>query len=139
MTAFPGRRFKRPSGATEAVAARYREILPDWFQIETNGPVLSIKAPGHSGTFFGNFILHMPLQSARYRLEQYTQKAFGDLPKIVAYVKGLGLVDFDWPALGASCHVRVTQDEVRVWYGRSDSEEEAVLTVRAIPRSELGV
>ena len=138
MATIPGR-FKGPSGVTEAVATRYREILPDCFHIETNGPVLSIEAPGHSGLFFGNFILHMPLLPAGRRLEEFAKVAFGDLPKTVAYVKELGFLGADWPALGTTCHARVTAEEVRIWYGLSDKEEEAVLTVRPIPRSELGV
>ena len=34
-----------PSGVTEAVAARYREILPSVFRVETNGPLLSMSYP----------------------------------------------------------------------------------------------
>jgi len=33
----------------------------------------------------------------------------------------------------------VTDTEVRVWFGHSDIEEDAVITVRPISRSELGL
>ena len=69
-----------PSGVTEAVATRYREILPPSFQVETNGPLLTVLNPGGGHTFFGNFVLHIPFLPARYRLEQFATIAFGDLP-----------------------------------------------------------
>jgi hypothetical protein len=33
----------------------------------------------------------------------------------------------------------VTREEVRVWYGHTGDEDDAVLRVRPIPRSELGL
>lgn len=128
-----------PSGVTEAVAARYREILPKGCVVEAKGPILSTQLPGCVGSvFFGNFILRFPFLGAEYRLEEFAKMAFGRLPGLVSasakHVKGL-----EWPAIGTTCHVRVTADEVRIWYGNSDIEEEAVLKVRPIPRSELGL
>lgn len=138
MTSVPGRP-DGPSGVTEAVASRYREILPDCFVVETNGPVLSLKVPGHSSLFFGNLILRLPLLPRRRRLEEFAKEAFGRLPSTVAHVREVGVADVLWPALGTNCHVLVTEDEVRIWYGLTDDEDEAVLTVRPIPRSELGL
>ena len=123
---------------TEAVASRYREVLPECFVVETRGPMLRVKAPGHSGLFFGNLILHIPLLPAKRRLEKFVEVAFGDLPRTVAHVSDIE-PDVNWPALGTTCHWRVTRDEVHVWYGHSDQENEAVLTVRPFSRRELGI
>jgi len=70
---------RSPSGVTEAVAARYREILPSSFVVETSGPILNVKGPGIGNIFFGNFVLHFPFLPAKYRLEQFAKLAFGDL------------------------------------------------------------
>jgi hypothetical protein len=120
---------------TEAVAARYREILPPAF---ANGPLLSMAYPGGGGLFFGNFVLHFPLFPATYRLEQFAKMAFGDLPETVAGVAKLWPA-VSWAAIGTTCHVRVTSDEVRIWFGHSDHEDDAVLNVRPIPRADLGI
>ena len=127
-----------PSGVTEAVATRYREILPEDFEVETNGPLLLMKYPGGSVSFFGNFVLHMPLLPAEYRLREFAKIAFKDLPEQVAKAT-VFRPEITWPALGTECHVRVTNTEVHVWYGYNDDEDDAVLIVRPIPRSELGV
>lgn len=127
------------SGVTEALAARYREILPEGCTVEAKGPVLSTSFPGGVGSvFFGNFFLHFAFFGAEYRLREFAKMAFGDLPRLVArsahHVKRL-----QWSAIGTTCHVLVTSEEVRVWYGESEREEDAVLRVRPIPRSELGL
>ena len=127
-----------PSGVTEAVATRYREILPSVFEIETNGPLLLMRYPGGSLSFFGNFVLHVPLLSAEYRLSEFAKIAFKDLPEHVARV-AVHRPEITWAALGTECHVRVTHDDVHVWYGHSDSEDDAALVVRPIPRSDLCV
>jgi hypothetical protein len=123
---------------TETIATRYREILPAVFEVETNGPLLLMKYPGGSVSFFGNFVLHMPLLSADYRLRGFAKIAFKDLPGQVAKAVTFQ-PEITWPGLGTECHVRVTDDDVHVWFGHSDREKEALLVVRPILRSELGV
>jgi hypothetical protein len=120
------------------VATRYREILPPYFVVETSGPILNMTHPGGGDMFFGNFILHFPFLPATYRLEEFAKMAFGHLPEKVASAANIwpGL---SWVAIGTTCHVRVTREEVHIWYGHTDKEDEAVLTVRPIPRSELGI
>jgi hypothetical protein len=127
-----------PSGVTEAVATRYREILPPTFEVDTNGPLLNVLHPGGGHLFFGNFVLHIPFLPAKYRLEQFVEIAFGDLPERVGRAAEV-FPDATWPAIGTECYSRVTPDEVRIWFGRSDNEQDAVLTVRPISRAELGV
>ena len=129
-----------PSGVTEAVAERYREILPAEFTVETNGPFLTWRASGSgaSSMFFGNWMLHVPWLSKTARLERFAQMAFGKLPREVASVmnRNPSLV---WPARGTTCHVRVTDSEVHIWFGMTDQEADAVLKVRPISREELGI
>jgi hypothetical protein len=127
-----------PSGVTEAIAAGYREILPSSFQVETNGPLLNVQSPGVGHMFFGNFVLHILFLSARYRLEQFAKIAFGDLPDYVGRAARLS-TEMTWPAVGTTCYSKVTKKELRIWFGHSSDESAAVLTVRPIPRAELGV
>jgi hypothetical protein len=88
--------------------------------------------------FFGNFVLHIPFLPAKYRLEQFAKIAFGDLPEHVGRAANL-YPDLTWTAIGTNCYSKVTRDELRIWFGHSANEDEAVLTVRPIPRSEVGV
>jgi len=88
--------------------------------------------------FFGNFVLHIPFLPARYRLEQFAKIAFGDLPEHVSRAARIA-PEVTWPAIGTTCYSRVTRDELRIWFGHSSDERAAVLTVRPIPRTELGV
>jgi len=127
-----------PSGVTEAVAARYREILPPGYVVETSGPLLNVKAPDGGNLFFGNFILHFRFLPVKYRMEQFAMAAFRHLPERVAHAAAL-LPHFTWPAIGTTCHVKATNNEVRIWYGHTDNEDEAVLKVRPILRTELGI
>jgi hypothetical protein len=134
----PRRQSLGPSGVTEAIAARYREILPPGFVVETNGPILNVKTPTGGSVFFGNFILRFPFLPAKYRLERFAHVAFGNLPEQIAHAASI-FPDVEWPAIGTTCHVRVSIDEVHIWYGHTDNEDEAVLKVRPIPRTELGL
>jgi hypothetical protein len=127
-----------PSGVTEAVAARYREILPPRYVVETSGPLLNVKAPGGGGVFFGNFILHLRFLPVKYRMEQFAMMAFGHLPEQIAHAADL-FPDVAWSAMGSSCHVKATSNEVHIWYGHSENEDEAILRVRPILRSEFGI
>jgi hypothetical protein len=128
-----------PSGVTEAVAARYREILPPSIEVTTDGPVLNMNMPGSWGSFFGNYLLHFRFLPAKYRLEQFIKITFGELPERVSRAGRFDPSLKTWPAIGTSCYTRVTRDEVRIWFGHSNNEDEAVLTVRPIPRSEIGI
>ena len=122
-----------PVLANTSVAGEWRT-----FEVTTNGPILSLRHPGFGHMFFGNFVLHIPFLPAKYRLEQFANIAFGDLPEHVGRAAD-HFPELTWPAIGANCYSRVTRDELHIWFGHSANEAEAVLTVRPIPRSELGV
>ena len=83
-------------------------------------------------------MLHIPLMSEKDRLERFAKMYFESLPAAVARVASVK-PSIAWPATGMPCHVRVTTSEIRIWYGPTDNENDAVLTVRPIPRTELGV
>jgi hypothetical protein len=70
----------RPSPA-KMIAARYREILPLEFQVDTRGHIVHARFPGGRFTFFFRRI-HSPRASLTpgFRLEQFARFAFAALP-----------------------------------------------------------
>jgi hypothetical protein len=129
-----------PSEVWELIATRYREILPSSFVVEADRSMLSVTTPSGAMVITGppTLVLRVPLLPVRYRLEQFAKSYFGQLPEQVAQVARV-VPEVTWPAIGTTCHIKATNNEVRIWYGHTDNEEEAVLKVQPILRSELGI
>jgi hypothetical protein len=123
-----------------AVAQRYREVLPeDEFDVEYeagtfNLTVSSIGAhrPGAVMIGLAHMVLRLPLPRS-LRLRTFFENEAQGLQDFVSEITGK-----PWPAPGATPHVRVTVDEVRVWYGDAN-EHGAALSWRPITRAELGI
>ncbi len=122
------------TNAAQVIATRYREILPSEASVTTSGPIVHVRAGDRGWYFFGTLLLHIPFLTPRFRLEQLARYAFNPLP---SQVTNAGV---DWAVTtGQRCHVLVTRSDVKVWFGHSPVQDEAVLSVRPIARAELGV
>ncbi len=129
----PTQTSEAKTSAAQVVAARYREILPTEVSVTTAGPIVRVRAGTQGWTFFGGFLLHVPVLAPSFRLQQFARYAFAPLPSQVANA------GVDWRvSTGLKCHVLVTRSDVKVWFGHSTIQDEAVLSVRPIARSELG-
>jgi hypothetical protein len=110
-----------PAGAERVIAPlaqRLTEILPaDEFEVEVRGTTLAVRSlrrPGASLLTGALFELRLPLPMA-LRLRVYFENQADSLQDFVSEVKGT-----EWPAAGAKPRVRVTDEEVHVWYGSGD-------------------
>jgi hypothetical protein len=124
---------------TAAIAERYRDMLPaDEFAVEVEGAELHVKALGHdahAGSTIsgpGFFALHVPLP-ASLRLHAFFDNEARALQEFVSRIRHQ-----PWPSAGADPHVRITNSQVRVWYGTAD-EAQATLRWRPFDREQLSI
>ena len=122
---------------TGAIAAGIREILPsDEFELRATDMTINIRGIGRcSGYSYSTapFLLWNLPSPASERLER------------IFDIQSRGLQEFitnarhePWPARGAEAHVRVTPDEVAVWWG-GPREVDALVSLSPISRRDLGV
>jgi hypothetical protein len=122
---------------TCAIAAGIREILPsDEFELQATDMTISIKGIGRcSGYSYSTapFLLWNLALPASARLEQIFEIQSRGLQEFITKAR-----HEPWPAKGAKAHVRVTPEEVVVWWG-GPREADAHVTLRPISREKLGL
>jgi hypothetical protein len=129
-----------PAGAERVVvplAERWRDVLPaDEFQVDVDGKELVVNALAHGRAArmrAGSLLaLRLPLPMS-LRLRMFFENEADTLQEFVSETRSE-----PWPAPHAKPHARVSDDEVRVWYGTRD-EASAALCLLPISRSELGL
>jgi hypothetical protein len=122
---------------TSMLAERIRELLPaDDFSVMSTGLTIKVvgrgKCHGFTYSTAPSVVWYLP-QSVDRRLERVCDVQARDLQRFVSNAKGE-----EWPAAGATPHVRVNGDSVKVWWG-GDSESSAPAKLGQIDRRELGV
>jgi hypothetical protein len=122
---------------TYAIAARISEILPsDEFELQANDMTITIKGIGRcTGYSYSTapFLLWNLASPASERLEHIFEIQSRGLQEFITKAR-----HEPWPAKGAEAHVRVTTDEVAVWWG-GPSEVDSLVTLSPISRRDLGL
>lgn len=122
---------------TDAIAAGIGEILPsDEFELHAKDMTISIRGIGRcSGYSYSTapFLLWNLALPASARLEHIFEVQSRGLQQFITKAR-----HEPWPAKGAEAHVRVTPDEVAVWWG-GPSEVDALVTLSPISRRDLGL
>jgi hypothetical protein len=122
---------------TYAIAERISEILPsDEFELQAKDITINIRGIGRCSGY--------SYSTAPSLLWNLASPASERLEKIFE-IQSRGLQEFitkarhePWPAKGTDAHVRVTTDEVTVWWG-GPREADALVTLSPISRRELGL
>ena len=122
-----------------ALAERVGEVLPTHgYKVERDDTRLVVRAVpptrGAGSVLVGPGMLSLMLPLPKpLRLMAFFETEARSLQEFVSTTQGN-----DWPAPGAEPHARVTDKEVRVWYGTED-ESTACLRWRPFNRAELGL
>lgn len=121
----------------DALGARWREHLSaSDFAVETATGTLDIKGQGRLRWFAR---IARPAMGADWSrragvvLEEAVMSEARALQKLLTKVQKR-----PWPAVGAETHVRVTADEVQVWWGVASGNDPAV-HMRPISRQEIEI
>jgi hypothetical protein len=142
---FTSRRYKgAPTAIAKSLADRLAEVLPaDEYTVSVNGPVLDVKgARGNSSAGVPGMLLlerGTPEEKLTRTYASWAESLRGMIagahrqsPAATAMHRAR------FPAAFFDPHVLVTDETIGVWWGGADPEE-ALVRLRPIPRSEIGL
>jgi hypothetical protein len=122
---------------SKAIVDCISDVVPDGeFILTVSGRVIGVVGVGaRRGNSFRThpFLVWLLPVPATRRLSIIFGSLSKDLQRFLSRVTGR-----PWPVEGATPHVRITDREIRVWWGSVD-ESEAVVKIEPILRSDIGV
>jgi hypothetical protein len=131
---FTSLRYKgAPAAIAQSLGERLREVLPEGYAVEVNGPALDVKRTrgGSAAGMWGMLLLERGT-----RVEKLT-RVYADAAESLRHLVTAPHRE-RFPRSGSDPHVAVSDTAIEVWWGADDPADAAV-RLRPIPRSEIGV